>query len=167
MTRILSFTFSLCLLFPPIFGQTQQLILTTEQNSKWLDSLKILPLDQQLLTIKARLLSDTNVFVRQRYPDKIRVTDSLGSRVYGEGKPTLIIGGDAIIIANKTPTNKIVSLTKLMTLAYIKTIFILSPNDPATTALYGSAGQYGIIVMEVKKKKHLRPFKRLELKPYY
>jgi hypothetical protein len=167
MTRILSFTFLLCLLFPPVFGQTQHLILTTEQNSKWLESLKILPLDQRLLTIKLRLFSDTNVFVKQRYPDKIKVTDPLGSRVYGEGKPTLIIGGYAIIISNETPTKYIVGLTKLMTPAYIKTIFVLIPNDPATTALYGSAGQYGIIVMEVKKKKHLRQFKQLELEPNY
>jgi len=167
MKKILNLTFLLCLLFPSAFGQTQHLILTTKQNSKWIDSLKTLPLDQQLLTIKDRLLSDTNIFVRQSYPDRIKVTDSLGSRVYGDGKPTLIIGGYAMIIDNKTQTNKIVSLTKLLTPTYIKTIFILSPNDPAATALYGSAGQFGIIVMTVTKKKNVKHFKRLELKPNY
>jgi hypothetical protein len=72
-----------------------------------------------------------------------------------------------MIIDNKTQTNKIVSLTKLLTPTYIKTIFILSPNDPAATALYGSAGQFGIIVMTVTKKKNVKHFKRLELKPNY
>jgi hypothetical protein len=167
MTKILSLTFLLCLFFPSAFGQTEHVILTREQNSKWLDSLKILPLDQQLLTIKDRLLSDTNVFVRQSYPDRIKVTDPLGSRVYGEGKPTLIIGGYAMIIDNKTQTIKIFNLTKLLTPTHIKTIFILSPNDPAATALCGSAGQFGIIVMTVTRKKNVRRFKRLELKPNY
>ncbi len=167
MTKILSFTFLLCLLFPSVFGQTQQLILTAEQNSKWIDSLKTLPLDQQLSTIKDRFLSDTNVFIRRSYPDRIKVTDSLGNRVYGDGKPTLIIGGYVMIIDNRTQTNKIVSLTKLLTPTYIKTIFILSPNDLAATALYGSAGQFGIIVMTVTKKKYAKLFKRLQLKPNY
>jgi hypothetical protein len=167
MIKILSFTFILCLLFPSAFGQTQHLILTTEQNAKWSDNLKTLSLAQQLLTINDRLLSDTNVFVRQSYPDRIKVTDSLGSRVYGDGKPTLIIGGHVMIIDNKTQTNKIVSLTKLLTPTYIKTIFILGPNDPAATAIYGSTGQFGIIVMTVTKKKNTKQFKRLELKPNY
>ena len=160
MTKILSLTFLFCLIFTSAFSQTQHLILTAEQNSKWLDSLKTLPLEQQLLTIKGRLLSDTNVFIRQSYPDRINVTDSLGNRVYGDGKPTLIIGGYAMTIDNKTHTNKIVSLTKLLTPTYIKTIFIPSPNDPAATALYGSAGQFGIIVMTVTKKKYAKLFKK-------
>lgn len=167
MTKILSLTFLLCIFFPSAFGQTQHLILTTQQNGKWLDSLKKLPLDQQLSTIKDRLFSDTNVFVRQSYPDRIKVTNSLGNRVYGDGKPTLIIGGYAMIIDNKTQPNKIVSLTKLLTQTYIKEIFILSPNDPAATAIYGSAGQFGIIVMTVTKKKYAKIFKRLELKLNY
>ena len=62
--------------------------------------------DQQLMTIKTRLLSDTNVFVRQSYPDRIRVSDSLGGRVYGDGKPTLIFDGYQMIINNKSLTIK-------------------------------------------------------------
>ncbi|MEN9548791.1 MAG: hypothetical protein RIR12_1382 [Bacteroidota bacterium] len=161
------FFFLLFLNFSSAVGQTKDLILTREQNNKWLDSLKALSLDKQLLTIQNRLLSDTNVFARQFYADRIKIIDSLGGRVYGDGKPTLIIGGYALIIDNKTQTNKIVSLTKLLTTNYIKTIFILSPNDPAATAIYGSAGQFGIIVMTVTKKKYAKTFKRLELKANY
>jgi hypothetical protein len=72
-----------------------------------------------------------------------------------------------MIIDNKSQTNKIVSLTKLLTTSYIKTIFILSPNDPAATAIYGSGGQFGIIVMTVMKKKCAKTLKRLDLKANY
>ena len=167
MTKFLSFAILFCLLFPSVFGQIQNLILTANQNNKWLDSLKTLTLDKQLLTIKNRLLSDTDVFVRQSYPDRIKVVDSLDHRVYGDGKPTLIIGGYPMIIDNKTQPNKIISLTRLLTDTYIKEISILSPNDPATSALYGSPGQFGIIIMTLTRKKYTKLFKRLELKPNY
>ena len=164
MTKILNLTFLFCLFFSSVFGQTQNLILTREQNNKWLDSLKSLPLNRQLLTIKARLLSDTNVFVRQSYPDGNRVNDSLANRVYGEGKPTLIIGGYPINIGNKTKTSKVIIVSNLLTETYIDSLRILSPNDPATTALYGSAGQYGIIIMILTKKKYSKLFKQLTSK---
>lgn len=167
MTKILILTCLLCLVFPNAYGQTQQLILTREENGLWLDSLKKIPLDQQLLRINDRLLLDTNVFVRQSYSDRIKVADSLGNRVYGDGKPILVVGGYIMTIDNRTQTNKIISLTKLLTPTYIKSIFILSPNDPAATALYGNAGQFGIIVMTVTKKKIVKLFKRLELEANY
>jgi len=161
---LLLITFSL---FLSVFGQTQNLILSLEQNNKWLDTVKTPPLDKQLLTISDRLLSDTNVFVRQYYADRIKVVDSLGNRIYGDGKPTLIIGGHPMIIDNKTQTFKIISLTKLLTDTYIKGLVILSPNDPPTAALYGSPGQFGIIIMTVTKKKYAKLFNQLELKSNY
>lgn len=122
-----------------------------------------MPLDQQLMTINDRLLSDTNIFISQSYTDRIRVTDSVGSRVYGEGKPALIIGGYPICTGNKTQTNKIVKLTQLLKLTNIKSIFIHNSNDSTAVALYGSEAQFGVIVMSVIKKKNIKPFKRLEL----
>jgi uncharacterized membrane protein YuzA (DUF378 family) len=163
MTKIFRLFFLFCLISSIAFGQTQTLILTREQNTKWLDSLKTLALDQQLITIKDRLLSDTSVFVRQFYNDRIRVVDPIGSKVYGDGKPTLVIGGYPMIIDNKTETPKIIGLTKLLTNDFIKNINILSPNDPATTAIYGIAGMSGIIVMTLTKKKHLKKFRKLNL----
>jgi hypothetical protein len=150
-------------IFLSAYGQTQNLILIREQNDKWLDSLKTLSLDQQLLTINQRLLADTNVFVRQFYNDRIKVNEQVGNRIYGGGKPTLIIGGYPVIIDNKTETPKIIALTNLLTDDFIKSISILSPNDPATTAIYGSVGMSGIIVMTMTKKKHLKKFKKLKL----
>lgn len=144
-------------------GQTKSLILTREQNGKWLDSLKTLSLDQQLLKINQRLLDDTNVFVRQFYNDRIKVNEHIGNRLFGEGKPTLIISGSPMIIDNKTDASRIIDLTKLLTKNLIKDISILSANDPATIAIYGSLGSSGIIVMTVTRKKHLKKFKKLKL----
>jgi len=167
MTKILRLIFILLLSFPSAFGQTQNLILTREQNNKWLDSLKILQLDQQLFAIKDRLLADTNVFIRQNYPDKIRVNDHVGERVYGDAKPFIIIGGYPMIIDNKTETFKIIGLTNLLSNEFISSIHILSPNDPTTTAIYGSAALDGVIVMVLSKKKYLKIFKQLQLKSNY
>jgi len=140
--------------FLSVNGQIQNLILSREENGKWLDSLKTLSLDQKLLMISERLLTDTNVFVRQPYNDRIKVDEKVGNRVYGDGKPTLIIGGYPMIIDNKTATNKILNLTKYLTTECIKEISILSPSDPATTAIYGSPGLSGIIVITLTKKKY-------------
>ena len=167
MTIVSRLIFLLCIFSSTVYGQAEKLILTNEQNNKWLDSLKILPLEKKLTTIKERLLADTNVFVKQSYPDRIKVIDSLGDRVYGDSKPTLIIGGYAIIIDNKTKTSKVINLTKLLTMKFIKTIKVLSPNDPAASALYGSASLSGIIVMTLTKKKYLKKFTQLKLKPNY
>ena len=65
MINISKLIFLLCLIFSSFFGQAQNLILTSAQNNKWLDSVKTLTLAQQLLKIKERLLSDTNIFVRK------------------------------------------------------------------------------------------------------
>ncbi len=157
----------LCLSFSSVFGQTQNLILTREQNNKWLDSLKTLHLDQQLLTIKDRLLADTNVFVRQSYPDNIRVVDQIGIRVYGEAKPMIIIGGSPMIIDNKTEISKIFDLTKILSKEYIKSVNILNPNDPASTAIYGRSALDGTIVMVLTHKKYLKKFKQLKLRANY
>jgi len=161
MQNIFKLFILLCITSSIVSGQTQNIIITREQNNKWLDSLMTQPLNKQLSTLRDRLLSDTNVFVRQYYADRIRVAESLGHRVYGDGKPILIIGGYPIDIDNKTQTNKIIGLTKLLTDTYINELRILSPNDPATTALYGTAGQFGIIVVTLTKKKYAKLFKRL------
>lgn len=167
MKNVTRLIFLFCLTFSCAFGQTQNLILTGEQNNKWLDSLITLPLQQQLVTIKERLFADTNVFMRQSYADRIRVVDQLGNRVYGDAKPTLIIGGNAMIINNKTETFKIKGLTELLTIEYVKSIHILNPNDPATIAIYGSAGLSGMIMMTLTKKKYLKKFLRLKLDANY
>ena len=167
MTNISRLILFLCLISSSAFGQTKNLILTSEQNINWLDSIKSLTLDKQLFAIKQRLLSDTNVFVRRSYPDRIKVIDQIGDRVYGDGKPFIIIAGYPMIIDNKTETEKIIGLTELLDTVKVKTIFVLSPNDPVMSALYGNSVQSGIIVMTLTRKKYLKYFRKLKLKPNY
>ena len=161
MTKLSIFISLFNFLFLSSFGQTQDLILTKAQNDKWLDSISTLSLDNKLQSIRNRLLSDTNVFVKQYYADRIIVTDSLGGRVYGEGKPTLIISGYPFYNGNKTKPFQVINLTNYLTPTYINQIDILSPNDPRTLALYGSSGQFGIIIMTLKNKKYSKQFKHL------
>ncbi|MBS1775354.1 MAG: hypothetical protein JSS64_03635 [Bacteroidetes bacterium] len=168
MTKILRLIFFLYFISSSAaFGQTKHLILTREQNVNWFDSIKSLTLDKQLSAIKQRLLSDANVFVKRSYPDRIKVIDQIGDRVYGDGKPFIIIGGYPMIIDNKTETKKIIGLTELLDTVRIKKISVLRPNDPAMTSLYGNPSQSGIIVMTLTRKKYLKYFRKLKLKPNY
>ena len=153
----------LCLNLLKASGQEQKLILTNTQNTEWFATLKSLSLMEQLTKIQERILSDTVVYVKQYYNDGIKVMDSIGSKVYGEGKPMLIIAGYAIVFDNNTQSNRVKALAKLLTSDYIKELFILSPTDPAIMAIYGYSAKSGIIVMSVTKKKYAKLFKHLIL----
>lgn len=163
MTKFLSYIFLLLFLLPPVIGQSQNLILTREQNDLWFDSLKTFPLEKQLNVINERLFADTKIFTRQMYPDGLKNNDSLGKRVYGDSRLKLFISGYSIFIENNTPIEKIVRLTNLLNTVYIKDISFLDPHDPKTTALFGTSGYYGIIIMTVTKKKYAKLFKRLKI----
>jgi hypothetical protein len=163
MKNVSSLIFSFYITVSSTFGQTQNLILTSEQNNKWLDRLTTLPIQEQLETIKERLLADTNVFIRHYYADRIRVGEQSGNRVYAEAKPTLIVDGYPMTIDNETKTFKIKGLIELLTMEYVKSIHVLSPDDPASRAIYGSAGLSGIIVMTLTKKKYLKKFLRIKI----
>jgi hypothetical protein len=163
MKIIFSLFILLNLLINSTFGQVGNFILTKEQNNKWLDSVKLLSLDNQLEAIKNRLLKDTFVYVQQKYNDRIRVVENIGNKKIGECRPTLIIGGYPMIIENKTKSSKIIQLTKILDKTHIKEIQILSGNDPAMSAIYGNIALDGIIVMSLTKKKYVRKFKKLKL----
>jgi hypothetical protein len=167
MTNIFRLSILLCLLVSTSLGRAQNPILTKEQNDKWIASLKTLTLDKQLQLIIDRLLLDTNTYVKRNYTDGIKHVDSLGARVECAGKPTLIVGGCPMTIDNKTQTAKVISLTKLLTLQYIGKIVVLGHKDPATIALGGTVGQYGLILVTPTRNKYVRHFKRLGLMPNY
>jgi len=167
MTNIFRLSILFCLLVSPSLGRAQNLILTKEQNDKWIDNLKTLSLDKQLQLITDRLLLDTNTYVKQSYADGIKHVDSLGARVECAGKPTLIVGGYLMTIDNKTQTTKVISLTRLLTLKYIGKILVLGHKDPATMALGGTVGEYGLILATPTRDKYVRYFKRLGLMPNY
>jgi L-rhamnose isomerase len=164
MTKKIRFAFLFCLISSAAFGQTQNLILTRAENNVWLDSLKTVTLDQQLIKIKDRLLADTNIFFSQIYNDRVYGVDHIDNKIYGVGKPTLFIDSHPLIIDNKTETNKIFGLILLLTKDYVKQINILSGNGLAT-GIYGPSALNGIIVMTPVKKKYLKMFRKLNLNP--
>jgi len=168
MKKIGALVIIYCVTFSSASGQLKNLILTREQNNTWMDSVKRLSFDQQLLNINYRLLADTNVYVRQFYNGRIQsnytIADSLGNRKHGDGKPMIVIGGSLLFIDNKTVTNKIIRLTALINKNNIKEIFFLTPNDPATTAVYGYEGRSGVIIMTLIKKKYFKKICSFKIK---
>jgi len=155
-----TFIIILALLYGVGYSQNNNLILNKKQSSKWCDSLATLPIEKQMIMIRERILSDTNVFVKEYYPDGIIVKDSLGNRVYGDGKPIIIINGLSINIENCTNKKEILKLTALINSKYISNILLLKGND-TTRALYGWRGGYGVIIMTLSKKSLLKQFKSL------
>jgi hypothetical protein len=148
--------------FSTTFGQSNELVLTEAQNNKWFDSLSTLSLEGQLTMIKQRILSDTNVFVRKSYADRIKVAEQVGNRVIGNGKPTILVENVAMWIDNETNTKKIIGLAQLLTIDHIKSIDLLKGGDPKAMALYGSVSLNDIILMKLKKKKDFKKFKKLK-----
>ncbi len=160
MIKIISNLFFL-FVFSSVFGQNDSLILTSQQNNNWLHIIKGLPLDKQLTAINKRLLLNTNIFVREFFPDGIKIKNSVGKRVCGAGKPEIIIGTDLITIDNNTNSSKIVELTKLISENTIKEIKILDGDDQYTLALYGTSGLNGIIIMTPTKNKYSKRFRQI------
>jgi hypothetical protein len=167
MTKTLITFLVICCSFSSLFGQSTNLILTEAQNNKWFDSLAAVPLSGQLQMIGQRLLADTNVFIRKSYNDRIKVVEQVGNRVEGFGKPTIVVENRAMWIDNKTDAKKIVGLTQLLTTDYIDDITLLKGTDPKTTALYGSSGMNGVILMKLKRKKDIKQFQKLKFTSNY
>jgi hypothetical protein len=148
----------------PVKGQLNNLIITEEQNNRWFDSLSSLSLENKLTAISNRILSDTAVFVRNFYNDRIRVNDQPGDRVYGHSKPVIVINNQqAIVIKNETATAKIHALCHLLTPKYITAILLLIGNKPSTLAIYGQQGEGGIILLTVAQKRILKKLKALKI----
>lgn len=148
----------------PAKGQLNNLILTEEQNNHWFDSLSSLSLENKLTAINNRILSDTAVFVKNFYNDRIKVNDQPGDRVYGNSKPVIIVNNQqAIVIKNETATAKIHALSHLLTPKYIAAILLLSGSKPSTLAIYGRQGEGGIILLTLAKKRFQKKFKALKI----
>lgn len=113
--------------------------------------------------ITERLLSDTNVYVRTSHPDGIIVKDSLGSRVYGDGKPLLMVEDVHLSINNRTETKKIEKLVELLNITDIKSIIVVKGRDPEAMAIYGSGAWSGVIQVKLKEKKEVTKFRKLGL----
>ena len=98
MKKTLLFSCFFLGLFLTAIGQTDNLILTNKQNEDWVDSLSKLSLDKKLTMINERVLNDTNVFVRHFYSDRIKAEERPSNKVYGDGKPVMIVNQNEMIM---------------------------------------------------------------------
>jgi len=149
-------------IFSGVAGQQTKLILTQEQNDRWIDSLTTLPLEGKIIMIKERLLSDTNIFIHH-VDVHGTINEQTGNRVRGKCRPLIIVNEREIDIANNTKDSKILALTKLLTKEHIAKIVVLKGILQLTTAIYGTQAQSGVILITLAKKKYMRAFKRLKL----
>jgi len=144
------------------------LVLTKEQNDKWILRLEKETKPKQLGIIKSRILQDTNVYIPQYYPDGIKFDNekARGKRTNGYAKPLLIFNGQLFIyINNDTKSKSITKLTEFLTDRNIKQISIL--KGTTATALYGSRGDCGVILLTTKDKRTLRRIGEIEFKGGY
>jgi len=138
------------------------LVLTKEQNEKWISTLEKELKSKQLDLIRERILLDTNTYVRLSYPDRLKIDNAklLSKRTEAYGRPLLVFNQSySIDINNSTKNESILQLSYLLTGKRIKTISIL--KGPQATALYGSRAENGVILLTTMDKRTFEQIKRV------
>jgi hypothetical protein len=114
------------------------LILTEGQNNRWILKLEKEVRSKKLEMIKHRILLDTNIYIRNGYPDRLKVDSEKQkrARIEGYGKPLLIFNGQfPADINNNTKNKSIIKLTSFLIESKIKDILVI--KDIQARALYG------------------------------
>ena len=140
------------------------LVLTIEQNDLWISRIEKETKSRQLELIKRRILLDTNVYVRQIYPDRIKIDSGKekAARIEGYGKPLFVINEQySAYINNNTKSKSIIQLTEYLRDDCIKSISIMKNTQAA--ALYGSRGTCGVILLATKNKRTFNQIKKINL----
>jgi TonB-dependent SusC/RagA subfamily outer membrane receptor len=143
-------------------SNADSLIITYQQNNSWLDNVAKLELKDQLKEIKKRILSDTNIYVRQSFTDRIKIEDQYKNekRVQGQCKPIFIVEGQPVYITNGTDNRNIIALTKFLKADNIKKINIL--RDQTALAIYGSRAACGVLLISLKNKRTIKKIKNIK-----
>jgi hypothetical protein len=140
------------------------LVLTKEQNDRWILKLEREIKIKQLDLIKKRILLDTNIYIPKYYPDGLKFDNekAKGKKTEGYGRPLLVFNGQyAAYIDNGTKSKSIVKLTEFLSDNKITTISIM--NAPQATAVYGSRASCGVILFSTKDKKTFKKIKEIDL----
>lgn len=144
----------------------KKLILTDEQNKKWLDSLRSISLDKQLNLILERIVLDTNVFIKYSYADGLRKDYTSQEKTKFEGccKPIIIIEPTNTVFRfdDKFETinlfEKVTSFKDILNKIIVDEVR-MSPQNKAVV-LWGSSAENGAIVLKVSDKHSLRLLKK-------
>lgn len=136
-----------------LYGQVKgQLILTEEENLSWINKLRDeTELSTRLEMIRARLLSDTSVYVRkigERVGFKRGTNEN---KKDGLCRPILIVEGSIIDITNDTERQTIENLTKELTTKNVKQLEVV--DGERAKALFGQNGWCGVVLITATNKK--------------
>lgn len=136
-----------------ISGQVNgQLILTEKENLTWINKLKEeKELAEQLNILRARILADTNVYVKPFGDRQFLKTGKNKNRKDGLGRPILLVEGNLVQITNDTDRRTIEKFTKKLTTKNVKQLEVA--DGEKAKALFGQSGWCGVIMMTTTNKK--------------
>lgn len=129
--------------------ENNNLILTREDNARWLDSLQGLNESEIRESLSSRLLADTNTYILQSAPHGAVHKEGASidpSRVRTECRPLVHIDDKLFHFNNSKPTDKIEKLAEMVREGEFKSLRILRDADAA--AIYGTSGSCGVFIME-------------------
>lgn len=146
--------------------------MTESENNLWFESLNSTEtLEKKIDLINERLTNDMNVYIEWSFADKITVAripklDSIRKiRTKGFCKPLYLIKYKNNVIPfrieNPIDSELTNSVTELITENNIRNVEIWSDDD--RQLLYGTSADCGVIMLELKKRKVFKAFKKLNL----
>ena len=155
-----------------ILAQNEKLILTENENGLWFESLNVTEiLAEKIELINNRLTNDVNVYIGWSFSDGITVSrfpklDSIRKiRPKGFCKPLYLVKHKNNLIAfrieNPITSELTDSVTELITENNIRKLEIWTNDN--RQALYGTSADCGVIMLELKKWKVFKAFKKLNL----
>lgn len=167
MKRILSLII-IFITLQQTFGQdlTNRLILTKDKNDKWIGELETKTLSEQLTSIATRILLDTNIYVRSRYNDRIKLQDESDNskKIESFGRPLIVVDGKceyySLNINNRTSNKSLKQLSDLINENYIERVTIC--KDAKAIAIYGSRATAGVIILTIKDKMTCKQIKKID-----
>ena len=143
-----------------------KLILTTEENEKWISQVEQTSFDNQLKLIRERVVADTNVYVRSSAPDRIKIGDESlnGKKKEATTRPLIIFSGKCKFLTpninNRTDNKSIVLLASSITTDKIQDIRIIKGSE--ASAIYGSRAIGGVFILTVKRKSTCEKINEIE-----
>jgi hypothetical protein len=145
------------------WGQANgQLILTEEENLAWVKKLRVeKDLSVQLEVIKARILADTNVYVKSTGDVVTFKSGKNENKKDGLCRPILVVEGYFIKVDNNTDKQTIENLTKELTTDNIKQLEVV--DGQKAKDLFGQNGWCGVVLMTAKNKKAKKSLLRYKI----
>jgi prophage tail gpP-like protein len=139
-----------------------QLILTEEENIAWINRLRDEnELAEQLAMLRMRILSDTNVYVKNIGDRVVLRTERDKGKELGLCKPMLIVEGYFIQATNDTDNQIVEDLADELVTDNIKQLKVV--DGEKAKALFGRNGWCGVILLSTTNRKARKSLLRYKL----